>query len=90
MEGKWLSTTSIHPLIKCRLHAGVEIVEKEGDRVFIPQDVIQDAIEEFTQQDGHKAAVDEIEDSDDEDMVIQMDGCDEDQMEGDIEEDMEQ
>ena len=103
MEGKWLSTSSIHPLIKCRLHAGVDIVKKEsaGDGVVIPHDDIQDMIEEFRQKGGHEVdKVDEIKDEEqpeegegddgDGDIEIEMDGYDEDQVEGGTDGDMEQ
>ena len=101
MEGKWLSTSSIHPLIKCRLHAGVDVVKKEsaGDGIVIPHNDIQDVIEEIRQEGGHEVdKVDEIEDKEQEgeggdgdgDIEIEMDGYDEDQVEGGTDGDMEQ
>jgi hypothetical protein len=81
------------------------VCNSTGDGVFIPQDIIEDAIEEFRQEAGHEVnKVDEIEDEEQEgeeeeegegcsvdgDVEIQMDGYDEDQMEGDVGGDMAQ
>ncbi|KAI9567255.1 hypothetical protein HD554DRAFT_2039738 [Boletus coccyginus] len=45
-----------------RLHAGINIIQKESNRAAcLSQDVIQDVIEEFGQEVGHEVEVDRIE-----------------------------
>ena len=84
-----LTTLSIHPLIKCRLYADVDIVQKEtSSAACIPEDVTQDTIKEFGQEVGREVdkgdEVDEVVDNEqeidgvDDGIDVQMDGYAED------------